>query len=167
MVAQKGEPPLRGCPISLDHVLGDAGLRDLKAKLEQFAMDAWRASVDTTARLWDAEGGKEVQSAAPHSGLSTLIRRISARRSASICGRPPRERDFHRQYRRKPARCHRTRVPGRMIVIAFMIEGKQRYSWIKNKRSKFVSGRDLAPFAAAQPADAGAQRSLLQAGSST
>src|SRR5207248_241960 len=42
---------------------------------------------------------------APHSGLSALIRRISARRSASTCGRPPRERDFHRQYRRKPVRC--------------------------------------------------------------
>src|SRR6266404_9622845 len=42
---------------------------------------------------------------APHSGLSTLIRRISARRSTSICGRPPRDRDFQRQYRRKPARC--------------------------------------------------------------
>ena len=27
---------------------------------------------------------------APHSGLSMLIRRISARRSVSICGRPPR-----------------------------------------------------------------------------
>src|SRR6478672_7602033 len=40
---------------------------------------------------------------APHSGLSTLIRRISARSSASICGRPPRERDFQRQYRRKPS----------------------------------------------------------------
>jgi hypothetical protein len=34
---------------------------------------------------------------------------------------------------------HRTRVPGRMIVIAFKIEGIQRYSWIKNKRSAFVS----------------------------
>ena len=41
---------------------------------------------------------------APHSGLSTLICRIKARRPASSCGRPPRERDFHRQYRRKPAR---------------------------------------------------------------
>src|SRR2546429_6815323 len=50
---------------------------------------------------------------APHSGLSTLIRRISARRSAAILGRPPRERDFQRQYRRKPARCQRTRVSGR------------------------------------------------------
>jgi hypothetical protein len=43
MVAQKGEPPLRGWPISLDHVLGDAGLSDLKAELEQFAVDARRA----------------------------------------------------------------------------------------------------------------------------
>src|SRR5262245_36855320 len=43
MVAQKGEPSLRGWPISLDHVLGDAGLSDLEAKLEQFAMDARRA----------------------------------------------------------------------------------------------------------------------------
>jgi hypothetical protein len=33
---------------------------------------------------------------APHSGFSALIRRISARRSAAICGRPPRERDFQR-----------------------------------------------------------------------
>ena len=33
----------------------------------------------------------------PQRAFSMLIRRISARRSASICGRPPRERDFHRQ----------------------------------------------------------------------
>src|SRR5258706_1942603 len=40
---------------------------------------------------------------APHKEFSALIRRISARSSASIFGRPPRERDFHRQYLRKPA----------------------------------------------------------------
>ncbi len=34
---------------------------------------------------------------APQSGFSTLIRRISTRRSVSICGRPPRGRDFQRQ----------------------------------------------------------------------
>jgi hypothetical protein len=34
---------------------------------------------------------------APQSGLSMLIRRINARRSISICGRPPRARDFQRQ----------------------------------------------------------------------
>ena len=34
---------------------------------------------------------------APQSGFSMLIRRISARRSVSICGRPPNDRDFQRQ----------------------------------------------------------------------
>jgi hypothetical protein len=43
MVAQEGEPPLRGRSTSLGHVLGDAGLSDLKAELEQLAMDARRA----------------------------------------------------------------------------------------------------------------------------
>jgi Putative cyclase len=60
---------------------------------------------------------------APHSGLSTLMRRISARSSASICGRPPTDRDFHRQYRRKPALCQRTRVSGRMIVMVLRTDG--------------------------------------------
>jgi hypothetical protein len=54
-------------------------------------------------------------------------------------GRPPRERDFHCQYRRKPARCQRTRVSGRMIVMALRIDGNHRYSMTKNKRSPFVS----------------------------
>src|SRR6266566_4860932 len=40
---------------------------------------------------------------APHKEFSALIRRISARSSAAIFGRPPRERDFQCQYRRKPA----------------------------------------------------------------
>ena len=68
-----------------------------------------------------------------------LIRRISARSSPSIFGRPPRERDFHRQYRRKPARCQRTRVSGRTIVMALRTDGNHRYSVTKNKRSPFVS----------------------------
>src|ERR1700680_4130463 len=34
---------------------------------------------------------------APQSKFSILICRISIRSSKSICGRPPRERDFHRQ----------------------------------------------------------------------
>src|SRR6266516_7684162 len=86
---------------------------------------------------------------APHKGFSTLIRRISARSSASIFGRPPRERDFHRQYRRKPARCQRTRVSGRMIVMALSTDGNHRYSRTKNKRSPFVSWtRPSAAFSA-------------------
>jgi hypothetical protein len=64
---------------------------------------------------------------APQSIFSILIRRISARRPASMRGRPPRFRDFQRQYRRKPARCQRTSVSGWMIVT-----GNQRYSWMKN-----------------------------------
>src|SRR6516225_7807667 len=75
--------------------------------------------------------------------LTALLRTtgtiISARSSASIFGRPPRARDFHRQYRRKPARCQRTRVSGRMIVMALRTDGNQRYSMTKNKRSPFVS----------------------------
>src|SRR6266516_4223561 len=70
---------------------------------------------------------------APHSGLSTLIRRINARRSASICGRPRRERDFQCQYRRKPARCQRTRVSGRMIVMVFRTDGNHRWNFRKEQ----------------------------------
>src|SRR4051794_446607 len=45
--------------------------------------------------------------------------------------------------RRKPARCHRTRVSGRTIVMALRIDGNHRYSWMKNKRSLFT--RPLLP----------------------
>src|SRR5258705_8800830 len=117
IAAQERAPSLGGRPGSLDHVLRDTGLSDFKAEFEQLAMDTGGAP------QW-------IVSAHP---------RISARRSASTCGRPPRERDFHRQYRRKPARCQRTRVSGRMIVMALRIDGNHRYSMIKNKRSPFVS----------------------------
>src|ERR1700731_140551 len=43
VVMQEGPPPLAGWPSSLEHVLGDARLRDLEPELEQFAVDAWRA----------------------------------------------------------------------------------------------------------------------------
>jgi hypothetical protein len=42
VVTQKGFPPLARRPASLDHVLGDARLCDLKPELEQFAVDSWR-----------------------------------------------------------------------------------------------------------------------------
>src|SRR6266403_5684388 len=76
---------------------------------------------------------------APQSGFSTLIRRINTRSSVSIRGRPPCGRDFQRQEQRKPALCQRRSVSGRMIVRTFRIDGNQRYSWIKNQRSLFVS----------------------------
>src|SRR5258706_6199810 len=40
MVTQEGAPSLGGRPGSLDHVLRDARLSDLKAEFEQLAMDA-------------------------------------------------------------------------------------------------------------------------------
>src|SRR5580704_5457634 len=50
VVTQEGSPSLAGRPPPFDHVLGDAGLRDLKPELEQFAVDAWRAP----KRIFDA-----------------------------------------------------------------------------------------------------------------
>src|SRR5215472_3541804 len=47
--------------------------------------------------------------------------------------------DVQRQYRRKPARCHRTSVSGRMIMMALRTDGNHRYSMTKNKRALFVS----------------------------
>src|SRR5882757_11126575 len=43
MTTQKGAPSLAWRPTPFDHVLGDARLRDLKPKLEQFPVDAWRS----------------------------------------------------------------------------------------------------------------------------
>jgi hypothetical protein len=42
-VMQEGLPTLARWHPPLDHVLGDARLRDLKPQLEQFAVNAWRA----------------------------------------------------------------------------------------------------------------------------
>src|ERR1700746_1287424 len=40
---QEGSPSLARWNPPLDHVRGDARLRDLKPQLEQFAVNAWRA----------------------------------------------------------------------------------------------------------------------------
>src|SRR5882757_3686431 len=50
VVTQEGSPSLAGRPPSFDHVLGDARLRDLRPKLEQFAVNARRAP----KRIFDA-----------------------------------------------------------------------------------------------------------------
>src|ERR1700680_883037 len=44
---------------------------------------------------------------APQSGFSTFIRRISTRRSVSICGRPPRARDFQVAAKARPVPTHK------------------------------------------------------------
>src|SRR5271169_4504601 len=53
---------------------------------------------------------------APQSGLAWLISRISWRISSGTFGLPLRRRDFHRQNKRKPARCHRMTVSGPTIA---------------------------------------------------
>ena len=55
---------------------------------------------------------------APHRGLAMLISRISLRISGATVGRPPRRRDFHRQYDLNPARCHLITVSGFTIAKA-------------------------------------------------
>src|SRR5664279_2936533 len=39
MITQKGAPSLTRQPMLLDHIFGDARLRDIKPELEQFAVD--------------------------------------------------------------------------------------------------------------------------------
>src|SRR5690348_12366843 len=80
-------------PASLDHVLRDAGLRDFEAELEQLAMDARR-----TPQL--------IFRAHPPDQRAQI--RGDLRPASKRAGFPP-------QYRRKPARCQRTRVSGRTI----------------------------------------------------
>jgi len=72
---QEGPPSLAWRPTSLDHVFGDARLRDLKPELEQFAVDARRAP------MWALDAHPP----------------INSRSSVSIGGRPPNGRDFQRQ----------------------------------------------------------------------
>src|SRR5208282_5937718 len=63
---------------------------------------------------------------APHSGFSLFICRMRSRISRSILGRPPRRRDFQRQYARKPRRCQPITVSGLTTVMAFKIDGNSR-----------------------------------------
>jgi hypothetical protein len=52
-----------------------------------------------------------------------LISRINWRISSDTAGRPGRRLDFQRQYDRKPARCQRITVSGRMMASASQVFG--------------------------------------------
>jgi hypothetical protein len=117
VVTQEGPPSLAGRRPSFDHVLGDAGLRDLNPELEQFAVDAWRAP-------------KRILHAHPPDQRAQL--RVDPR-SPSLWARLP------TPVAAKAGPVPRTSVSGRMIVRTFRIDGNQRYNWIKNQRSWFVS----------------------------
>src|ERR1700739_4490345 len=70
---EKRTPSLAWRATALDHVFGDARLRDFKPELEQFAVDAWR----TPKRILDAH---------PPDQCAQL--RVDLR-SPSPCGRLP------------------------------------------------------------------------------
>jgi hypothetical protein len=72
---------------------------------------------------------------APHSELAMLISRMSLRISGAIVGRPPRCRDFHRQYDLNPARCHLITVSGFTIAKAPSTFGAKRYKPANIRRS--------------------------------
>ena len=55
-----------------------------------------------------------------------LNSRINCRISVDTAGRPGRRRDFQRQYSRKPARCQRKTLSGRMIASASQAFGNHR-----------------------------------------
>src|SRR5580704_3013884 len=105
VVAEERPPALGRRVSSPDHVLGHARLSDIDAELEEFS--PWIRG-------------------APHSGLAMLISRISRRISNGTVGLPPRAPDFHRQYKRKPARCHLTTVSGLTIASASRTPGRSR-----------------------------------------
>ena len=86
------------------HVLRDCRLGDVEAELQKLAVDVRR----TPERVLETDSS------------------IRSRTSLSICGRPPRGRDFHRQNALKPLRCQRTIVSGLMIVMASRMRGKPR-----------------------------------------
>src|SRR5438552_1309537 len=76
MVTQEGAPPLGGRPRSLDHVLRDARLSDLKAEFEQLAMDARGAPQwIVNAHLPDQspQAGIELRSASEGAGFPQPI----------------------------------------------------------------------------------------------
>jgi hypothetical protein len=72
---------------------------------------------------------------APQSGLARLMSRTSVLMSADSLGRPPSDFDFHRQYKRKPARCHRITVSGLTIAKALSTLGAKPYSPANFRRS--------------------------------
>jgi hypothetical protein len=60
--------------------------------------------------------------------FGSIIFNFRTERSVSICGRPPRGRDFQRQYQRKPVRCHRTSERLRLNVLNADIEAVEQIS---------------------------------------
>jgi hypothetical protein len=72
--------------------------------------------------------------------------RINLLISADSLGRPPGDFDFHRQYKRKPARCQRITVSGLTIVKALSTFGATPYSPENISRSMLPKVGRLSDF---------------------
>ncbi len=72
---------------------------------------------------------------APQRWFSVAIRRMRARRSASMRGLPGRRRDPRRQHPRSPSRCQRATVAGCTSTSAFFHRGHHRRKHTQNSRS--------------------------------
>ena len=113
MINEEGLPALRGWAPGLRHVLRNRGLPDINAELEQLAVD----------------GG------VLESGFAMLISRIRSRISTGVLGRPPRGRDFQRQWALNPARCQRSTVSGLTTFRAYKTWGTRVYMPANTSRS--------------------------------
>src|SRR3954447_21972350 len=116
MIEKERSPALRRRSSSPRHVLGDGGLADIDAELEEFSMDAWSAP--------ERIGKTDLPDQPPNFW-----------RDAWPAGTPTR---FPAPKERKPARCHRTTVSGSTIVRASRIRGAIRYRQTKIIRSKLL-----------------------------
>ena len=92
-------------PSALGHILGYARLTDIDTELEELSMDPRRSP----QWVYDAHLSDQ------------------PRISSGTVGRPPRGRDFQRQYDLNPARCQRTMVSGFTIANASRALGNNRY----------------------------------------
>ena len=79
------------------HIFGDRGLPNVDAELKEVSMNP---------------GSAPQQVGEAHGTINCWI-------SSATFGLPPRDRDFHRQNERNPARCQRITVSGSMITKAF------------------------------------------------
>ena len=115
MVAKKRLPSLARRSSPPNRVLGNRRLPDLDAKLEEFAADPWSAP----ERVGDADVSDRIDCLTP----------------AGAFGRPPPGCDFHRRYKRKPARCQRITVSGLSTARALSTSGAKPYSPTNSRRS--------------------------------
>ena len=75
----------------------------------------------------------------PQVGLLDHICRIRPMSSRLVEGRPPRDRDFQRQNRRKPWRCQPTTVRGTTITNEWCQPDHNRRSRTHRNRSELLS----------------------------